>query len=132
MTQNNDELRKKFENQNKLICLEWNKSIDYYLLKREFNNSNEYHRFKQSYNDKWFGYQQCAKDMQTENEQLKARIKAAGDYIATHPRDWSLNHRDAAIWSIILGWDEALPDMRTKHFWNDNSPAIELQAPKRD
>lgn len=35
-------------------------------------------------------------------------------------RDWSLNHRDAWAYGIILGWnDGALAELAVRHRWSD-------------
>ena len=33
-------------------------------------------------------------------------------------RDYSLNHRDAWIYGIVVGWDETLPEVAEKHGWS--------------
>lgn len=37
--------------------------------------------------------------------------------IAFSARDWALDHRDAWIYGIVLGWDETLPDVAERHRW---------------
>lgn len=48
--------------------------------------------------------------------------------MATDPRDWSVNKTDAWLWAIIMGWDEALPEVAARHGWTigDASRLFEL------
>jgi hypothetical protein len=40
--------------------------------------------------------------------------------IAFSSRDWSLNHRDAWLFGVIMGWSpEALAEQKQRHDWSD-------------
>lgn len=39
--------------------------------------------------------------------------------ITTDSKDWSLNKRDAWIYGIIVGWDDALPEVAEKFGWGN-------------
>lgn len=47
--------------------------------------------------------------------------------LAFASKDWSLDRRDAWIWGIVLGWDDALPEVAAKHRWD----AIEIERLQR-
>ena len=42
--------------------------------------------------------------------------------ILLHPRDWSLNPRDAWLWGIVVGWkDAAMQEVSEKHGWPEET-----------
>lgn len=45
-------------------------------------------------------------------------LESLHDTICLGSRDYSLNHRDAWIYGIVVGWDEALPEVAEKHRWS--------------
>jgi len=62
-----------------------------------------------------------------ENGRLANTIDQASAYMAFHSRDWSIDHRDAAIYSLICGWDtESINELRILHGWSVNSVPINL------
>lgn len=42
-------------------------------------------------------------------------IAAAIDF---HSRDWSIDHRDAWIYGIVVGWGDALDEVAARHKWS--------------
>ena len=55
----------------------------------------------------------------TKKPDWRASIKAC---IAFSSRDWSLNHRDAWIYGVIMGWSpEALAEQKQIHNWSDST-----------
>ncbi len=60
---------------------------------------------------------------------LHSRRYAIDSLIATitsDARDWSNNERDAWIYGIVVGWDDALPEIVKKFGW-DNIDVIRLK-----
>jgi hypothetical protein len=47
--------------------------------------------------------------------------------VATDVRDWSLGRRDAWIYGIVCGWDEAIGEVAARHGWT----AEDVQRLKR-
>lgn len=46
-------------------------------------------------------------------------LQSAGDCLAFHPRDWSVDRRDAWLWGVIVGWDQdSLWELAAKHGWS--------------
>ena len=44
--------------------------------------------------------------------------------IATDPRDWSIDRRDAWIWGLVIGWDQgSLDELKKIHGWTDDLAA---------
>ena len=41
--------------------------------------------------------------------------------LTTHPRDWSLDHRDAWVYGMIVGWGDCLPDVASRHGWSEET-----------
>ena len=84
------------------------------------------------FNAKWKGYQAAHTEQQAvidelkaENERLLKVIDLAGDYMAFHCRDWGNDHRDAAIYSLLIGWDEAsMLELKGKHNWPSDSVPV--------
>ncbi|MCE8012916.1 hypothetical protein [Billgrantia desiderata] len=57
----------------------------------------------------------------------RARVDAAREFMAFSPRDWGLDHRDAALWALVVGWNAAaMEEMRARHGWNDTHRAVTL------
>ena len=49
-------------------------------------------------------------------------IESIRTAMAMSPKDWSLNHRDAWIYGIVLGWDDAsLVEVSRLHQWDYNT-----------
>lgn len=52
-------------------------------------------------------------------------ITNAGESIRTcmtsDPRDWSTYKRDAWLWGIVMGWDDALDDVAEQHGWTEET-----------
>ncbi len=51
---------------------------------------------------------------------MNSAIASAVACMASHPRDWSLDYRDAWLWGILVGWDEALDFVAVRHGWSEN------------
>lgn len=50
---------------------------------------------------------------------IDSAVESLATAIATHPRDWSLDHRDAWIYGIVIGWDApALQELTAMHHWD--------------
>lgn len=58
---------------------------------------------------------------------VKDAINSLRNIIATDPRDWSVDKRDAWIYAIIVGWEGALGDVAEQHGWNRDT-RVRLQA----
>ena len=43
--------------------------------------------------------------------------------LSTNPGDQSIDHRDAWIFGILLGWDEALDGVASRHRWDEETVA---------
>jgi len=41
--------------------------------------------------------------------------------MAFDPRDWALGERDAWIWGIVHGWDDALSEVAYSHGWDEEA-----------
>ena len=52
--------------------------------------------------------------------EVKESLEAA---MAFTPHDWTQHHRLAWIWGIVLGWDDAMPEMASKHRWDAETVA---------
>ena len=47
--------------------------------------------------------------------------KSIADAMAFSSRDWSIDRRDAWIYGIVLGWDDASYEvLKKKHKWTDS------------
>ena len=56
------------------------------------------------------------------NDDLLCPFESLETAIACHSRDWSTHHRDAWIWGIVCGWDEAsMIELREQHHWDDKT-----------
>lgn len=55
--------------------------------------------------------------LRAEVERLRAAVDSIGMCVATHPRDWGLDHRDAWIFEVACGWGELLPVIAQQHGW---------------
>jgi hypothetical protein len=56
-------------------------------------------------------------------QDLSEAIKSAQDAICLDSRDYSLHHRDAWIYGILVGWDEDQAKMAQKHWSISKSDA---------
>jgi hypothetical protein len=45
-------------------------------------------------------------------------IVSLGNALAFDARDWSKSKRDAWIYGVVLGWDEALSEVAEAHGWD--------------
>jgi hypothetical protein len=51
-------------------------------------------------------------------------IRSIAACLAFSSRDWSLNHRDAWIWGVAVGWpEEALQEVARNHNWSPETVA---------
>ena len=58
--------------------------------------------------------------IQHRNE-LKEALSSASAALIFSSRDQSLDHRDAWVYGILVGWDEALLEVSTKFGWDDGT-----------
>lgn len=70
--------------------------------------------------------------LEKERDAARAAVSSAGDAVAFSPRDWGVDHRDAWIYGILLGWsceedhehdyvcggDTALTEVAERHRWD--------------
>lgn len=62
------------------------------------------------------------KDTNDELARARRRLRDAASAMITHPRDWSLDHRDAWLWGVVIGWDDAsLAELATTHGWSEKT-----------
>lgn len=73
-----------------------------------------------------------ARALEKERDAARTAVSSAGDAVAFSPRDWGVDHRDAWIYGILLGWsceedhdhddvcggDTALTEMAERHRWD--------------
>lgn len=52
---------------------------------------------------------------QVELEALKGRMESAARAMAVDPRDWAQHRRDAWLYALVVGWDDALPNIIEQH-----------------
>ncbi len=53
---------------------------------------------------------------------LKEAIDSIGTSMIMSPRDWGLDHRDAWVYGIVLGWNsDSLAELRVIHRWDDKT-----------
>jgi len=52
-----------------------------------------------------------------ERREVTEAVKALQPSILRQGRDMSLDHRDAWIYGILIGWDVALPEILKQHSW---------------
>jgi hypothetical protein len=56
------------------------------------------------------------------NAEMRAAFSSIHDAIAFSSRDWAEHHRDAWIYGIICGWDDAsYRELKAKHRWTDDT-----------
>ena len=58
-----------------------------------------------------------ADKLRAENQRLRRALESARDAVTLHPRDWSLHHRDAWVYGILVGWGSALSEVAEIHRW---------------
>ena len=54
-------------------------------------------------------------------DDLAEALNSAKAAMTFSARDWSLNHRDAWLYGIVVGWDDALDEVANNHKWNDET-----------
>jgi len=58
------------------------------------------------------------------SEPIECPFKSLETAVACHVRDWSADHRDAWIWGIVCGWDEAsLKELTQQYKWTPETVA---------
>ena len=55
----------------------------------------------------------------TTEEGLAEALTSLRQTMATHPRDWARESRDAWLWGILVGWAEALDEVAKTHQWDE-------------
>jgi len=48
-------------------------------------------------------------------------VKSLEDTLSLSSRDHSLNHRDAWIYGIIVGWGDSIEEVAKKHNWDEDT-----------
>ncbi len=48
---------------------------------------------------------------------IECPFNSISNAMVTHPRDWSLDYRDAWIYAIIFGWGQEWEEVANKHNW---------------
>lgn len=60
-------------------------------------------------------------------DNLRDALKSLQATMAFDSRDWSVVRRDAWLYGIVVGWDDALPEVAKKHRWD----AVDVARLKR-
>lgn len=64
-------------------------------------------------------------------EAARATLDRIRTLITTDPRDWSIDRRDAWLWGVFVGWDEAsLAQIAPQHRWSN--VAIQMLKEQRE
>lgn len=64
------------------------------------------------------------KNQGLEIDGMMAVVKSLRSIIATDPRDWSVDRRDAFIYGLVIGWDrESFDELKSVHGWGEELAA---------
>jgi hypothetical protein len=107
------------------------KACEFYTATRKFGDDlNHMHRRCERCHYEWI--EACADASQPTQPDARddagEALQSAGSCMATHPRDWGADRRDAWLWGLIIGWDDAaMAELVERYGW----PQSEVERLKR-
>jgi hypothetical protein len=69
-------------------------------------------------------FRERAERAEAEVSRLRGLLDHARRMMARSPLDWSVDHRDAWLWGVVVGWDDAsIAELAPKHGWSEENVA---------